>query len=107
MARIVIRNRTGQPGVPMRQSSWPRRAFRFPVLRRRSIRTLIKAKGPGTPGGFGAITDAKGVDAGGGFSASPRVLRAGKRDPQPTGGGRKVIKAPGVVGGIKNRRQGT
>jgi len=91
----------------MRVQNWPARAFRWPVLARRTIRTLIKAKGPGTPGGFG-YTDAKGVTTSlGGFTSPATISRSTKRDPQPTGGGRKVIKPPGVVGGIRNRKSGT
>jgi hypothetical protein len=95
--------------VKQRVQNWPgREADQIPVVRKRSIRTLIardERQGRTMPE-FGRITDQKGVDTGSGFAASPNIVRSTKRDPQPTGSGRTVVKKANL-GPLQKRSRGT
>lgn len=109
MARIVRRKVPGQPGA----KNWNMpalRTFRNPILKKQGVRTLIKrneADGKSLPS-FSKITDAKGVDAGGGFvtRASTKLQRPFVKPGIRTRPGRIIKPAKLAKGGIKNRKNG-
>jgi len=108
MARIVSRTKSGQPPATMRSQSYgAARAFRWPVFKKRSIRTLIKrdeSKGRTMPE-FSRITDQKGVDTGSGFATSVTTVRSTKRDPQPPRNNKKTVKKANP-GPLRRRKSG-
>lgn len=107
MARIVRRSKKGEPAF-RGFTQLPGRESTIPIDRKQRIRTLIKrdeSKGRTMPE-FDRLTDKKGVDTGSGFAASPRTVRSTKRDPQPTGAGKRSIRKA-RLGPIKFRKSGT
>ena len=107
MARIVRRSKSGEPGVGMRAQNWAVRAYRWPIVKKRSVRTLIKrneSKGRTMPE-FDKITDQKGVDTGSGFATSVKTVMSSKRAPQPSGRNKRRVKKAGS-GPLKRRSRG-
>lgn len=110
MARKMSKKRPGEPSVKMRVQ-FPKREFRNPIFKKRSIRTLIKqqeSKGTSLPKEARSITSAKGVDTGSGFATSARIMlqKPFVRPPFSTRPGVKVRKASTVNSAIRNRKQG-
>lgn len=106
--KIKVRSRSGQPPVTQRSASWPARAFRSPVFRKRSVRTLIKqdeAKGVTQPE-FARMTSQKGVDTGAGFSSGAKVVRQRPLTPPAKSSFQKEIRKA-ALGPLQRRSRGT
>jgi hypothetical protein len=112
MARKLSKKRPGEPSVVMRSQKFGAlRQFNNPVVKKRSIRTLIKvqeSKGTSIAKDVRPITSAKGVDTGRGFASSARIVlqRPFVKPPFSTRPGKIIPPLPKVNSQIRHRKQG-
>jgi hypothetical protein len=104
----MAKRAAGTPPVTKRSQSYGAlRAFRNPVFKKRSIRTLQKhdqSKGVEMPE-FRGMTNQKGVDTGRGFTASPRIMRRGTLTPPVKTSWQKEIRKA-ALGPLQRRSRG-